>query len=89
MSDSATPWTVGISIPCYNSFLFFKNFIYFNWRLITLQYCSGFCHGTLYKGSEKLHTFFKGMPGNRQHSYSNPGLLDSKVGFYPVSVHTG
>jgi len=24
-------------------FLFFK-FIYFNWRLITLQYCSGFCH---------------------------------------------
>ena len=23
--------------------LFFK-FIYFNWRLITLQYCSGFCH---------------------------------------------
>ena len=26
-------------------FLFiFKKFIYFNWRLITLQYCSGFCH---------------------------------------------
>ena len=23
---------------------FFKIFIYFNWRLITLQYCSGFCH---------------------------------------------
>ena len=23
---------------------FFKKFIYFNWRLITLQYCSGFCH---------------------------------------------
>ena len=23
--------------------IFFKN-IYFNWRLITLQYCSGFCH---------------------------------------------
>ena len=21
-----------------------KLFIYFNWRLITLQYCSGFCH---------------------------------------------
>ena len=31
-----------------NSFLFFNLniylFIYFNWRLITLQYCSGFCH---------------------------------------------
>ena len=26
-------------------FLFFLNlFIYFNWRLISLQYCSGFCH---------------------------------------------
>ena len=24
-------------------YLFFK-FIYFSWRLITLQYCSGFCH---------------------------------------------
>ena len=23
---------------------FFKKFIYFNWRLITLQYCSGFSH---------------------------------------------
>ena len=23
---------------------FFKNFIYFDWRLITLQYCGGFCH---------------------------------------------
>ena len=26
------------------SSLLFKIFIYFNWRLITLQYCSGFCH---------------------------------------------
>ena len=25
-------------------FLIFKKFIYFNWRQITLQYCSGFCH---------------------------------------------
>ena len=24
--------------------LFFFKFIYFNWRLITLQYCNGFCH---------------------------------------------
>ena len=23
---------------------FFGKLIYFNWRLITLQYCSGFCH---------------------------------------------
>ena len=25
-------------------FLFFNSFIYFNWRLITLKYCGGFCH---------------------------------------------
>ena len=25
-------------------FILFKKCIYFNWRLITLQYCSGFCH---------------------------------------------
>ena len=25
-------------------YLFFNEFIYFNWRLVTLQYCSGFCH---------------------------------------------
>ena len=24
--------------------LSFYQFIYFNWRLITLQYCNGFCH---------------------------------------------
>jgi len=23
---------------------FLKKLTYFNWRLITLQYCSGFCH---------------------------------------------
>ena len=25
-------------------FVSFLKFIYFNWRLITLQYCSGFCN---------------------------------------------
>ena len=25
-------------------FFFFNKYIYFNWRLITLQYCSSFCH---------------------------------------------
>ena len=29
---------------CIISFFFFYLCIYFNWRLITLQYCSGFCH---------------------------------------------
>ena len=27
-----------------SSFILFFKFIYFSWRLITLQYCSGFCH---------------------------------------------
>ena len=33
-------------LPFLSPFLFFFFFllIYFNWRLITLQYCSGFCH---------------------------------------------
>ena len=26
------------------SFFFFFSFIFTSWRLITLQYCSGFCH---------------------------------------------
>ena len=32
--------------PCvsYFFFMFFFSFIFISWRLITLQYCSGFCH---------------------------------------------
>ena len=32
-------------MPCYQLFslTFFFKFIYFNWRLITLQYCGSFC----------------------------------------------
>ena len=26
------------------NFFFYNQFIYFNWRLITLKHCSGFCH---------------------------------------------
>ena len=34
-----------ITIASCSSTMYFCNyFIYFNWRLITLQYCSGFCH---------------------------------------------
>ena len=29
---------------CWKTFFFFHLFIYISWRLITLQYCSGFCH---------------------------------------------
>ena len=32
----------GYSLHC--SFLFIYLFIFISWRLITLQYCSGFCH---------------------------------------------
>ena len=46
---SSYPCVLGQSLakcyPCnlgyFHSFFFF--FIYFNWRLITLQYCNGFC----------------------------------------------
>ena len=30
--------------PTLVSFFFFNQFIYFNWKLITLQYCGGFSH---------------------------------------------
>ena len=39
--------------------LFFFSFIFISWRLITLQYCSGFCHTLIkeafFKGSFSLH----------------------------------
>ena len=42
------PWKAGrsnLSIFFFSpNFLLFLLFVYFNWRLITLQYCSGFCH---------------------------------------------
>ena len=31
-----------ISLKC--EFVFFFSFIFISWRLITLQYCSDFCH---------------------------------------------
>ena len=34
---------LGMSVFFQLSWVFFE-FIYFNWRLITLQYCGGFCH---------------------------------------------
>ena len=35
--DSAYPWQ-------FSFFFFIPPFIFISWRLITLQYCSGFCH---------------------------------------------
>ena len=37
---SACPST----IPSYSYFFYFFSCIFISWRLITLQYCSGFCH---------------------------------------------
>ena len=31
-------------LKLFQFFFYFKRFIYFNWRIITLQYCGGFCH---------------------------------------------
>ena len=41
-------WTV-CGNHCCSDFFFFK-LIYFDWRLITLQYCSGFCHTLIWIG---------------------------------------
>ena len=37
-------YTIPIIISIFEFFCFYFKFIYFNSRLITLQYCSGFCH---------------------------------------------
>ena len=49
ISSSVIPFSSCLqSFPTSGSFLsfflFLNEFIYFNWRLITLQYCGGFCH---------------------------------------------
>ena len=40
ISDSQTTRYIRIT----HFFFFFFPFIFISWRLITLQYCSGFCH---------------------------------------------
>ena len=33
---------------CLRSYVFFLKFTYFNWSIITLQYCDGFCHTSIW-----------------------------------------
>ena len=49
LSASHLRWALGPSLfffhtKLHRSFVFFFPFIFISWRLITLQYCSGFCH---------------------------------------------
>ena len=37
-------WNINISIIFFHFLWVFFSFIFISWRLITLQYCSGFCH---------------------------------------------
>ena len=41
---SSLPGNWEIEVPSPLRITFFLSFVYFNWRLITLQYCGGFCH---------------------------------------------
>ena len=44
-SGTITSWQIeGETMETVRDFIFFFPFIFFSWRLITLQYCSGFCH---------------------------------------------
>ena len=38
------PSSTVLSTFCFLFFKFFSSFIFISWRLITSQYCSGFCH---------------------------------------------
>ena len=58
---------------------FFFNFIYFNWRLITLQYCSGFSHpltwiqvASVVSDSMRPH---RQQPTRLPHSWDSPGKI--------------
>ena len=69
---SMTPWVLAYS--SISPILFFlKKIIYFNWRLITLQYCDGFCLTYIqdpYAGSYSRYIEFLKEP-----LYCSPELL--------------
>ena len=46
------------------SFLFFFPFIFISWRLITLQYCSGFCHTLSYEFLKIILLIYFGGAGS-------------------------
>ena len=39
-----TPWNITQSLVHFNVFYFICNLFIFNWRIVALQYCIGFCH---------------------------------------------
>ena len=52
-------------------FLFFFSFFYFNWRIITLQYCDGFCHTSAWTGHRYTHV----PPHSEPRSHLPPHLI--------------
>ena len=64
----------------FNIYFLFKKLIYFNWRLITLQYCSGFCHTLTWisHGYTCVHPFRNSLPSP---STSHPPGLSQCTGF--------
>ena len=68
----------------YTIFLSFFPFIFISWRLITLQYCSGFCHTVTWishgftcvphpnpPSHLPLHRIPLGLPSDLHHSYDS------------------
>ena len=73
-----SPWHLSTQHLCF----FFFLIIYFNWRLITLQYCSGFCHTSTWISLR--HTFVLLAPFQSQRKkdwWPAPvqGVLQQKV----------
>ena len=70
---------------------FFKKLIYFNWRLITLQYCGGFRHMLTWIShgcTDVPPSWIPLPPPSTTPSLSgdNPGLLFIYLSFYSESV---
>ena len=54
------------------SFLFKNLFIYFNWRIVTMQCCDGFCHVSIWIGYR--HTWVPSLLNTPPNSLSTPLL---------------
>ena len=58
---------------CHRVFFFFSLLVYFSWRLITLQFCGGFCH-TLTESAMGVHVSLHPQPPS--HLPPHPIHLD-------------
>ena len=55
----------------FSSFIFYLNLFTFNWRMIALQYCIGFCHISTWIGHRHMYIYFPSSLHNSLSFKSN------------------